>query len=84
MRTDRQEIKVMKQRLQDQLDQQDAEHQAHRPKPNEKMEKETPDTLDKFPFWCTQCREDLDLPCYKTKHRFYGDHIYVWQHRVAG
>ena len=33
----------------------------------------------KSAIWCDNCQEDFTAPCYKTKHRLYGDVIAVWR-----
>ena len=57
----------------------DEERCRKKPNPNELMEKDTPLQMSKFDFWCESCQEDFSAPCYKTKHRIYGDTIAVWR-----
>ena len=57
------------------------DREMRKEKPNAKMEAETGDFLPSFDFWCDSCQEDFSAPCYKTKHRFYGDTIAVWRTR---
>ncbi len=71
----------LERRVVDQQKHLDQERRSHKPKPNELMEKETGEILASFDFWCDTCQEDFSAPCYKTKHRLYGDIIAVWRAR---
>lgn len=76
------EYERLKRRVQDQQKYQDQERVAvkkREQKPNLRMEEGTPDKLSLFDFWCDNCQEDFSAPCYKTRHRLYGDWIAVWR-----
>lgn len=65
--------------MEDQQKLQDQERRRKKKSINELMEEDKPDHLDTYGFWCENCQEDFDAPCYKTRHRLYGDTIAVWR-----
>ena len=73
------EYSKLEKRVVDQQKLLEQERRKKKPKANELMEKETGDTLNSFDFWCDTCQEDFSAPCYKTKHRLYGDTVAVWR-----
>lgn len=73
------EYNRLKKRVEDQQKFQDQERERKKKKPNELMEEEANLYLNEFAFWCETCEEDFSSPCYKTRHRLYGDTIAVWR-----
>lgn len=72
----------LKKRIEDQhklLDQEREMKKKMEEKPNKRMEEDAPDRLPLFDFWCDTCQEDFSMPCYKSRHRLYGDTIVVWR-----
>jgi len=63
----------------DHWDAMQADRKAKRAKPNENMESGTADRLLSYDFWCLDCQEDFAAPCYKSKHRLWGDVIAVYR-----
>ena len=73
------EIDRLKKRVEDQQELLRQDRQRKKKKPNERMDEQKPDHLDTYPFWCDSCQEDFKSPCYKTKHRLFGDIIAVYR-----
>lgn len=51
------------------------DRQRRKPKPNENMDKDIPDKLESFDFWCDTCQQDFQSPARKTRYRLEGDAI---------
>ena len=49
--------------------------ERRKPKPNENMDRDIPDKLESFDFWCDTCQEDFQSPARKTRYRLEGDVI---------
>lgn len=70
----------VRQRIKDQQNELEKERARRKRKsPNERMEEDAPERLGRYDFWCDNCQEDFEAPCYKTRHRIYGDTIAVWR-----
>lgn len=44
-------------------------------RPNENMDRDIPDRLKSYDFWCGNCQEDFSAPAVKTRYRLEGDVI---------
>lgn len=51
------------------------DRERRRPKPNENMDRDIPDVLSSFDFWCDTCQQDFESPARKTRYRLEGDVI---------
>lgn len=51
------------------------DRERRRPKPNENMDRDIPDVLKSFDFWCDTCRQDFESPARKTRYRLEGEVI---------
>lgn len=46
-----------------------------KPGPNENMDRDIPDRLSSYDFWCCECQEDFRSPAVKSRYRLEGDVI---------
>lgn len=51
------------------------DRERRKPKPNENMDKDIPDFMDSFDFWCDTCKQDFQSPARKSRYRMEGDVI---------
>jgi ribosomal protein S27AE len=51
------------------------DRERKKPKPNENMDKDIPDKLESFDFWCDTCQQDFKSSARKTRYRLEGDMI---------
>lgn len=51
------------------------DRERQRPKPNENMDRDIPDVLKSFDFWCDTCQQDFESPARKTRYRLEGSVI---------
>jgi len=51
------------------------DRERRKPKPNDNMDRDIPDVLKSFDFWCDTCQEDFTAPARKTRYRLEGDII---------
>ena len=51
------------------------DRERRKPKPNENMDRDIPDVLKSFDFWCDTCQQDFQSPARKTRYRLEGDTI---------
>lgn len=75
------EIERLKQRVNDIREENEKDRLLHKKRPNELMVENTPDFIESYDFWCSECEEDFDSPAYKTIHRLYGDPIVCYRTR---
>lgn len=61
----------------------DQDRERKKQKPIERMDDDKPDTLSKYDFWCDNCQEDFQAPCYKTRHRICGERIAVYRAKCS-
>ena len=72
-------MKDPEERLREHQKAMDQEKERGKPNVMERMDKDAADTLDHYDFWCESCQEDFEAPCYKTRHRIYGNTIAVYR-----
>lgn len=51
------------------------DRERRKPGPNENMDRDIPDVMKSFDFWCGTCQEDFESPARKTRYRLEGDII---------
>jgi len=51
------------------------DRERRKPKPNENMDRDIPDFVKSFDFWCDTCQEDFTSSARKTRYRLEGDVI---------
>ena len=51
------------------------DREKRKPNPNLNMDRDIPEVLKLFDFWCSTCQEDFVAPARKTRHRMGGDVI---------
>ena len=51
------------------------DRERRKPKPNENMDRDIPDVLKSFDFWCITCQQDFESPARKTRYRLEGEVI---------
>lgn len=51
------------------------DRERRKPKPNENMDRDIPDKLESFDFWCESCQQDFESSARKTRYRLEGDII---------
>lgn len=69
------EVERLKQRTKDFQEDLRKDRDRKKPKPNENMDKDIPDRMESFDFWCDNCQEDFQSPARKTRYRLERDII---------
>jgi len=65
-------IERLKQRTEALQEELRIDRERRKPKPNENMDKDIPDRLRAYGFWCDVCQEDFTASAYKTRYRIDG------------
>jgi len=69
------EVQRLKKRTEEIQEDLRIDRERRKPKPNENMDRDIPDRLSSFDFWCDYCQEDFAAPAIKTRYRLEGDTI---------
>jgi len=69
------EIQRLKQRAEEIQEDLRRDREMRKPGPNENMDKDIPEFIKSYDFWCNTCQEDFTSSARKTRYRLEGDII---------